>query len=205
MYNISSKEFQDELDLLGSAVRSLPRGTYTADSVKRGYAPGPLETAGEYANVKRQRLTTKTKGGPPPPALAAQRVVSTTVVLTPRGSGAASSPAASSTQRPGASTPVVLTPRRVESATAAPMLTGPSPEARANRAAFCRNWKDGYMYKLNQACKRRQEHLSHTQRFREDAGYRADMISRGVPEWLVFHSSGHTSRFDGQDGDQWPA
>ncbi len=85
------------------------------------------------------------------------------------------------------------------------MLTGPSPEARAHRAYLCRNLKDGYMKKLNQACKRRGEHCSHTHRFREDDGYRADMINRGVPEWLVFHSTGHTFRLDGEDGDQWPA
>ena len=168
-----------------------------------------METAGAYATAQRQRLTTKTKGGaPPPPALAAQRVASTPVVLTPRGSVAASLPAATSSQRPGASTPVVLTPRRVESATAAPTLTGPSPEARAYRAYLCRDLKDGYMHKLNQACRRRfatDGHLSHTQRFREDAGCRADSIRRGVPVWLVFHSSGNTSRLDGEDGDQWPA
>ncbi len=67
MYNVTTMEFQDELDRPGSSVRSSPRGTFTAGGVKHGYALVPLETAGEYANVKRQRLSMETKGGPPPP------------------------------------------------------------------------------------------------------------------------------------------
>ena len=84
------------------------------------------------------------------------------------------------------------------------MLTGPRPAARAARAHLCRNLADKYMRKLNQACVRRQIHRSHTERYREDE-YRAEMIQNGVPEWLVFHITGHTVRFDGEPGDQWPA
>ncbi len=63
------------------------------------------------------------------------------------------------------------------------------------------------MHKLNSSCRRRFKldgHLSHTQRYREDLAYQEDCIDRGVPEWLVFHSTGHTSRLDGRKGDQWP-
>ncbi len=44
---------------------------------------------------------------------------------------------------------------------------------------------------------------SHTERYRADLGYRAKMIQQGVPEWLVFKSTGDTSRLDGALGDQW--
>ncbi len=44
---------------------------------------------------------------------------------------------------------------------------------------------------------------SHTERYRADLGYRAKMIQQGVPEWLVFKKTGHTSRLDGAKGDQW--
>ena len=61
------------------------------------------------------------------------------------------------------------------------------------------------MKKLNQACVRRKKHRSHTERYREDDEYRAEMVQKGVPEWLVFHSTGHTFRLDVEAGDQWPA
>ena len=63
------------------------------------------------------------------------------------------------------------------------------------------------MHSLNTRCSRRFAqggHLSHTQRFREDLGYQADMVVQGVPEWLVLHGTGHTFRLDGKPGDQWP-
>jgi hypothetical protein len=198
VYNITRTELQDRLDEPGSALRALPRGTFTEAGIDYGFQRVAMEPAGTQATAKRQRLTTKTKasGPPPPPALAAHRVASAPAVLTPRGSVTASLPGASSSSRgPGASTPVVLTPRRVESAPAAPTLTGSSPDARAGRAYLCRNLTDTYMNKLNTACRRRfaqEGHLSHTQRYREDARYREDCIRRDVPEWLVFHSTGHT-------------
>ena len=45
---------------------------------------------------------------------------------------------------------------------------------------------------------------SHTERYREDPGYRKNMQNQNVPEWLVLNSTGHTYRVDGLPGDQWP-
>ena len=44
---------------------------------------------------------------------------------------------------------------------------------------------------------------SHTDRYQKDPGYRKQMSDHGVPEWLVFKSTGHTFRVDGDEGDQY--
>jgi hypothetical protein len=63
------------------------------------------------------------------------------------------------------------------------------------------------MDKLNKGAKKQIKGLgayrSHTERYRADLGDRANMIAQNVPEWLVFHKTGHTSRLDGEKEDQW--
>mgnify|MGYP002808320533 CR=1 FL=1 len=47
-------------------------------------------------------------------------------------------------------------------------------------------------------------YLSHTDRYNRDSAYRVQMQENNVPKWLVWQSTGHTARPDGQLGDQWP-
>ena len=42
---------------------------------------------------------------------------------------------------------------------------------------------------------------SHTDRYRRDPVYKAQMMRQDTPEWLVF-SDGKTHRLDGLEGDQ---
>ena len=60
------------------------------------------------------------------------------------------------------------------------------------------------MKKVNRGAVRREKHRSHTDRYLEEPEHQADCIRQGTPEWLVFHSTGHTSRRDGQKGDEFP-
>ncbi len=62
------------------------------------------------------------------------------------------------------------------------------------------------MHQLNKSAKKhtpKGTYRSHTERYQLDLGYRTQMMAQGVPEWLVFNSTGHTYRLDGEEGDQW--
>ncbi len=48
------------------------------------------------------------------------------------------------------------------------------------------------------------KYLSHTDRYNRDSTYRVQMQEKNVPKWLVWQSTGHTARLDGQLCDQWP-
>ncbi len=208
IYGIDHKELQLRQDQPGSAIRSLPRGTFTAACHQHGLRSVELAPVGSEAAAKRQRTATKSTSSayppPPKPAMAApQRVVSASAGQSPRGSAAASS---SGGTRASASAVLTARPGAV-SASAGPQVNGPSPEARALRASLCENLSDYYMAHLNKGAikqiKGEGAYRSHTERYRADLGYRAKMIQQGVPEWLVFKKTGHTSRLDGVKEDQW--
>ncbi len=62
------------------------------------------------------------------------------------------------------------------------------------------------MHQLNKSAMKQTPqgiYRSHTERYQLDLGYRPQMMNQGVPEWLVFTSTGHTYRLDGEEGDQW--
>ena len=166
-----------------------------------------MAPVGTEAAAKRQRIATKSTPSGPPPAMAApqaapQRASSASAGKSPRGT------AASSTSGTRASASAVLTARPgAFSASAGPSPTGPGPECRALRAELCKGLSDSYKHGLNKSARKQIKgpgaYRSHTERYRADLAYRANMIAQNVPEWLVFHSTGHTSRLDGVKGDQW--
>ena len=115
-----------------------------------------------------------------------------------RGSGAGSS---HDGPRPRGSVLTVLTPRD-EIIEIDP--NGPGPASRQRRAQLCEPLKNKDMKAANTAAKRQKPlgtYKSHTDRYRRDFVYKAQMIQQGTPEWLVF-SDGNTHRLDGLPGDQ---
>ncbi len=135
---------------------------------------GHLEAA-----AKRQRRTSKSPG--PPPAAAATQ--------------------ARDGPRPRGTVLTVLTPHD-EVITIDP--NGPGPASRQRRAQLCEHLKNKDMKAANTAAKRQKPpgtYASHTDRYRRDFVYKAQMIQQGTPEWLVF-SDGNTHRLDGLPGDQ---
>ena len=91
---------------------------------------------------------------------------------------------------------------------AEPRVEGNSDASRALRKRLCDECKglsDAKIQALNNRAKKaKQGYTSHADRMRNDSVYRQQMSSQGIPEWLVWTSNGHTSRVDGQPGDQWP-
>ena len=208
MYGINMQELQLELGKPGHATRSLPPNSFTQRAYQSGFEEVAMAPAGAgERSVKRSRLTAAKATAPRPPtgpAMAAQRVV-----LAPAGPPMRGSVAQASTS----SAAVVLTPRAEVAAPAALLLEGPSEEARRRRTRLCResDISDGKMNDLNKNAKKQKDGnrvsrgwRSHTERYRADAAYRQHMMNNGTPEWLVFRSTGYTSKFDGTQGDEWP-
>ncbi len=209
MYGMTISDLQAELKKPGSSIRSLPPKSFTATCYQRSLVEVYMAPAGSgEQSAKRSRIT-KAKASAPQPAMAAQRVVSAPAGPPMRGSVAAASSS-------GTRTPTVLTPRQgsgqgTVSAPAELILEGSTEEARRNRAALCVNLTDGKMHDLNKNARKQKDadgvnkgFRSHIDRYRADLAYRQNMQRQNVPEWFVFHTTGHTYRADGAEGDQWP-
>jgi hypothetical protein len=77
---------------------------------------------------------------------------------------------------------------------------GAGPASRMRRIQLCANIPNSKMKAWNVSAKRL-KFLSHTDRYRRDPVYKAQMMRQNTPEWLVF-SDGNTHRLDGEIGDQ---
>ena len=118
---------------------------------------------------------------------------------------------AASKASPAAAAPAVkaappwVTGAKAKAKAAAAQAVPLAQTPRQIRAALCAHLTDGEMHQRNKSAKRR-ACASHTLRYRNDTEYRIACEGHipPTPEWLAFHSTGHTSRLDGKPGVEFP-
>ena len=188
VYGLSKRQFAAKQDEPGTSVNSLGRNTFSQHAMRYGLLEHRLGAAGAGHREAAKKRRTGKSPGPPPAAAATQARSANPPALAgdSRGSGARSS-------RDGPSPEVIVYGTDPN---------GAGPASRLRRIQLCAHLQNKQMEAANHAGKRQKPpYRSHTDRYRSDPVYKAQMMRQDTPEWLVF-SDGKTHRLDGLDGDQ---